>query len=118
MAAPPAADRSYWKLNGLRPSFRSVLLTTALLLWGCASDVTWTHDSRAVRQLPPSSAAFLYVALGDSTVEGVGATSPDRNYVALLYERLRAVYPRARVVNLGAGGATAAGVLSRCDVAL
>lgn len=85
----------------------------ALLLWGCASDVTWTHDSRAVRQLPPSSAAFLYVALGDSTVEGVGATSPDRNYVALLYERLRAVYPRARVVNLGTGGATAAGVLSR-----
>src|SRR5882724_10810737 len=90
-----------------------VLLTTALLLWGCASDVTWTHDSRAVRQLPPSSAAFLYVALGDSTVEGVGATSPDRNYVALLYERLRAVYPRARVVNLGAGGATSADVLLR-----
>ena len=47
---------------------------------------------------------------GDSTVHGVGATSPDRSYVGQLYQRLRSVCPRARLVNLGEGGATAADV--------
>jgi lysophospholipase L1-like esterase len=56
-------------------------------------------------------AAITYVALGDSTVEGQGATAPDRHYVGRLYERLRAAYPRARLVNLGVGGATAADVV-------
>ena len=59
------------------------------------------------------STAVLYVALGDSTVEGVGATSPERNYVSQLHERLRTVYPHARVANLGVGGATSADVLRR-----
>jgi len=81
----------------------------ALLATACA-----TGRPESVRTLPADrSAAVLYVALGDSTVEGVGATSPDRNYVSRLHERLRAVYPRARVVNLGAGGATSADVLLR-----
>jgi acyl-CoA thioesterase-1 len=53
-----------------------------------------------------------YVALGDSTVAGVGASSPQRNYVSLLHERLRGVYPGARVVNLGVSGATAADVVA------
>ena len=59
------------------------------------------------------NAAVQYVALGDSTVEGVGATSADLNYVSRLQERLRAEYPTARVVNLGAGGATSADVVRR-----
>lgn len=81
----------------------------ALLATACA-----TGRPESVRTLPADrSAAVLYVALGDSTVEGVGATSPDRNYVSRLHERLRAVYPSARVVNLGAGGATSADVLLR-----
>jgi acyl-CoA thioesterase I len=58
-------------------------------------------------------AALLYVALGDSTVEGVGATSRSRNYVSQLHERLRAVYPAARVTNLGVGGATSVDVRAR-----
>jgi lysophospholipase L1-like esterase len=59
------------------------------------------------------STAVLYVALGDSTVEGVGASSPERNYVSRLHERLRTVYPHARMENLGVGGATSADVLLR-----
>ena len=55
---------------------------------------------------------MLYVALGDSTVEGIGATSPSANYVSRLHARLRTVYPRAGVVNLGLGGATAADVVA------
>jgi len=81
----------------------------ALLLVACS---TSTLD--AVRTLPPDrDAAVVYVALGDSTVEGVGASSPALNYVSLLHVRLRAVYPGARVVNLGVGGATSADVLLR-----
>jgi lysophospholipase L1-like esterase len=58
-------------------------------------------------------AAIRYVALGDSTVEGVGASTPGHNYVSQLHERLRTVYPAARVVNLGAGGATSTDVRRR-----
>jgi len=53
------------------------------------------------------------VALGDSTVEGIGATSAATTYVGQLHRRLRAVYPEARVANLGVGGATSADVLAR-----
>jgi len=56
--------------------------------------------------------AVLYVALGDSTVEGVGATTPERNYVSRVYDRLRSIYPNARVVNLGVSGATSVDVVT------
>src|SRR5262245_12522119 len=78
----------------------------ALLLVGCSS----VSDSRALPADPRTP--VVYVALGDSTVEGVGATSKDRHYVGRLLARLRAVYPGARLVNLGIGGATSADVLA------
>jgi acyl-CoA thioesterase I len=96
---------------------RRITVLAALLAAACA-----TARPDGVRVLPPDSvrflpadrsAAILYAALGDSTVEGVGATRPDRNYVSRLHERLRAVYPNARVSNLGVGGATSADVLRR-----
>lgn len=63
------------------------------------------------RALPlDGTAPLLYVALGDSTVEGVGARHPAGGYVHHLYARLRTRYPAARLVNLGVGGATAADV--------
>lgn len=55
---------------------------------------------------------IVYAALGDSTVEGQGATRREANYVSRLHERLRTVYPAARVVNYGIGGATSADVLA------
>jgi len=76
---------------------------------GCSST-----RGAAARTLPADrDAEITYVALGDSTVEGVGASSRTLNYVSLLHERLRAVYPGARVANLGVGGATSADVLRR-----
>ena len=84
----------------------TVLLLAVLALGGGA----WAGEP-AVRALPADRAApFVYVALGDSTVEGIGATSPALTYVSRLHARLRAVYPRARATNLGAGGATSADV--------
>lgn len=55
---------------------------------------------------------IVYAALGDSTVEGQGATGRDANYVSRLHERLRAEYPATSVVNYGIGGSTSANVLA------
>lgn len=89
----------------MRPSTRSVgVLILLALLGGCAE---------RPRSLPADrTAAVVYVALGDSTVEGVGASSPEASYVSLLARRLSSVYPNARAVNLGVGGARSSDVVA------
>src|SRR5207247_663142 len=88
---------------------RLALAALGTLSAGCA----WGGQDEA-RLLPADrSAAVTYVALGDSTVEGVGASSPELNYVSRIHARLRGVYPAARLTNLGVGGATSADVLLR-----
>lgn len=94
-----------------------VIVLAVLLATACATgrpDDSWTPLPAGARTLPADRTITIqYVAIGDSTVEGVGATASDLNYVGRLHERLRAVYPTARVVNLGTGGATSADVLRR-----
>lgn len=88
---------------------RGAALAVALLATACTSG-----RPESLRALPADrSSAVQYVALGDSTVEGIGATSPAHNYVSRLHARLCGVYPNARVANLGMGGATSADVLVR-----
>ena len=105
--------------RGSVPLVAGVVLAVALLATACATDRPADvrpplSDAASVRTLPADrGTAILYVALGDSTVEGVGATSRSRNYVSRIHERLRAVYPSARVANLGVGGATSADVRAR-----
>jgi acyl-CoA thioesterase I len=83
------------------------IVGAAALLAGCG----WLRAS-TTRSLPADRTGELrYVALGDSTVEGIGASSPEHNYVSLLALRLRGVYPRASVENLGGAGATSADAL-------
>jgi lysophospholipase L1-like esterase len=48
----------------------------------------------------------MHVALGDSTVYGLGASSPSTHYVARLFWRLHSEYPLARLLNRGACLAT------------
>lgn len=57
------------------------------------------------------NAPVRYVALGDSTVAGVGATSHQTSYVGRLHTRLLAIYPASEVINLGVPGATSADVV-------
>ena len=53
----------------------------------------------------------LWVAVGDSTAQGIGASAPDRGYVGQLLARLRDEQHRPwRVVNLSATGARVADV--------
>jgi len=101
----PAHDR------GRGPLVKRVLVSALVvsLLTGCS----WTRGA-AARTLPTDrNADVMYVALGDSTVEGVGASRVELNYVSRLHARLREVYRNARMVNLGVGGATSVDVLSR-----
>ncbi len=83
-------------------------VVAVVLLAAC----TLERHSLARGLLGDCRAPVHYVALGDSTVEGVGASGPDLNYVSRLHARLRAKYPNARVTNLGVGGATSADVVT------
>ena len=87
-----------------------LLLAAALAIAACSA----TRTERLARGLPHDCRApVLYVALGDSTVEGVAATSARHTYVGRLHERLREIYPSARAENLGVSGAVSADVLAR-----
>jgi len=98
-------------MPGSWSSLGAVLMATIVV--GCAGPTTpLSGAGPAARELPRDpSRRVLYVALGDSTVQGEGATGPAGTYVSHLGERLRSVYPAAREVNLGAGGATARDVV-------
>lgn len=50
---------------------------------------------------------LLYVAIGDSAAQGIGATRPDRSYVGVLADDIHAATGRTvRVINLSISGAT------------
>jgi acyl-CoA thioesterase I len=70
-------------------------------------------EAQHAAMLPADRGAPVrYVALGDSTVYGVGASIPENNYVLRLYTHLRSVYPHADVTNLAVSGATSADVVA------
>jgi len=57
---------------------------------------------------------LLYVALGDSAAQGIGASRPENGYVGLLADRLRDASGRpVQVVNLSRSGARISDVLER-----
>jgi lysophospholipase L1-like esterase len=81
---------------------------------------------RVRRQVEPYAAAWhaanrralaaagpLWIALGDSSAQGIGASAPERGYVGLVLAHLRARDPSWRVVNLSRSGARLAEVLGR-----
>ncbi len=58
-------------------------------------------------QKAQESGEFTYLALGDSTAQGIGASSPMRGYVGEVEKRLeQKTGKRVRVVNLSVTGAT------------
>jgi acyl-CoA thioesterase-1 len=89
------------------------VVAAAVLAALCATAAGYAMLRQEHRMLPERrDQAIVYAALGDSTVEGQGATRRKANYVSRLHERLRTVYPAARVVTYGIGGATSADVLA------
>ena len=61
------------------------------------------------RDLAKNPGDLLYVAIGDSAAQGIGASAPKNSYVGVIADHLRAVTGRTvRVVNLSVSGATVA----------
>lgn len=90
---------------------RLLALVLALLLgvwgvrlWQLRQQLDRYRDYWSVPRGEPGG--ILYVALGDSVAQGIGASRPERGYVGLLAERLRAATGRpVQVVNLSRSGA-------------
>jgi len=58
-------------------------------------------------QPPPySKEQFVYVSMGASLSQGGGASPPSKGWVYIVADRLRSIYPEARVRNLAVGGKT------------
>ena len=54
---------------------------------------------------------FIYVALGDSTVEGIGASTITKTYPAIINIALKSTYKKVEYHNFGKGRARVAGVI-------
>ena len=69
-------------------------------------------ELRATEPYPPGE--FLYLALGDSVAQGIGASRPSRGYVGLIAQHIeRSTGRDVRVINVSSTGATTADVLSQ-----
>lgn len=67
------------------------------------------HHSKWWRAAAQGQGEILYVALGDSAAQGIGASAPKNGYVGLLADRIQAITGRTvRVANLSISGATVA----------
>lgn len=55
---------------------------------------------------------FVYIALGDSTVEGIGASSVSKTYPAIIRTALKRTYKKVEYYNFGKGGAKIQNVLN------
>lgn len=90
--------------------------------WLMRRQVTWqriladsipVHSAywRARREMPGE---LLYVAIGDSAAQGIGASRPARSYVGVIAKRLEKLSGKSvRVVNLGISGATMSTALEK-----
>lgn len=69
-------------------------------------------QSRA--QQPAQDNGLVYIALGDSTAQGIGATSAAKSYVGLIAEQLEKTSGRpVRLINVSVTGAKVADVLNK-----
>lgn len=86
------------------------LILLALLLRSLGSYKQY-WEQRAAQPIP--SNALIYVALGDSSAQGIGATSPTKGYVGLLADSLATKHRRpVHVINLSVSGAKVEDVIA------
>ncbi|MGJ7440632.1 SGNH/GDSL hydrolase family protein [Aquipuribacter sp. MA13-6] len=99
------------------PAGLAGLASVALAVWSVRLVQVQRSVARASRywsQPRGDSGGLVYVALGDSAAQGVGATSPENGYVGRLAEQLRrATGEPVLVVNLSSSGAKVADVVDQ-----
>ena len=71
----------------------------------------WTSLVRFLREHVSDERPFIYVALGDSTVAGVGASRSERSYTGLIYAHLQELFQPAVYHNFGKSGARISDIL-------
>ena len=94
------------------PLFLAVVLVAGALVEARAAE--------SERRLPPrGTRGVVYVALGDSTVEGIGASTPERNYPSRMAAKLRDLYPDVAVtIELDKLAPPCPGVPAACGIRL
>ncbi len=96
LAAAGIAAGAGWRRFRARLAANSLVLNETLPVHS-----KWWRDHAKV------PGELLYVAIGDSAAQGIGASRPDRSYVGVLAEEIRSVTGQTvRVVNLSVSGAT------------
>lgn len=89
-----------------------VLILGARLLWLKRSVTIYREYWKTQANQPIPSGALVYVALGDSAAQGIGASRPERGYVGLVAEYVREQTGRdVRVINISVTGARIADVI-------
>jgi acyl-CoA thioesterase-1 len=72
-----------------------------------ALNETLPVNSKWWRDHAKEKGELLYVAIGDSAAQGIGASAPNRGYVGILADHIRLATGRTvRVINLSVSGAT------------
>lgn len=100
-----------------RPALATVLILmlAVVAVWGVKfAKVVRSVEANAAYWAQPRGEAggLLYVALGDSAAQGIGASDPEHGYVSLLAEQLRNASGRpVQVINLSRSGARIGDVL-------
>jgi acyl-CoA thioesterase-1 len=98
LAGIVVAARAAWRWFMGRVTRNSLILNETLPVHS-----KWWRDHAEVR------GELLYVAMGDSAAQGIGASRPDHSYVGILARLMRDTTGRSvRVVNLSVSGATTA----------
>ncbi|WP_438854029.1 SGNH/GDSL hydrolase family protein [Agromyces sp. M3QZ16-3] len=88
--------RAAWRAFRARITANSMILNETLPV----HSAWWRDHAKAPGEI-------LYVAIGDSAAQGIGASRPDHSYVGLLARTIRDATARSvRVVNLSVSGAT------------
>lgn len=59
-----------------------------------------------IKQFITNSNPFIYVAIGDSTVEGIGASHQEKRYTNIIYSLIKSTKKNALLYNLGKSEAT------------
>ena len=65
-----------------------------------------------IKKLFKPADKFTYVAMGDSTVEGIGSSGPKKTFPALVFASIKQEFKHAKLHNLGRGGAKISDVIS------
>lgn len=71
-----------------------------------------TVKRRIAKYLKRKTGHFVYVALGDSTAEGMGASVPERSYTSILHASLKERYKSTKYLNVARSGAILSDVLT------